>query len=168
MVDYFVGIADLLGLPKSVAVVYGVIFASPRPLSFGELNARLDLSAGSISQGLRFLRETGAIRTAEPRSGTGRAEAGRTRRAGEGGPPREYYTPEVEMRKLVLHLIREKYEAHLAGGAGGLKTLAEQIPFEDKDEHQAIRNRLLYLQTWHRKLGALLPVLKTMLALGIG
>ena len=59
VVDFFVDAADLLGVPKSVAVRYGIVFASPQPLSFADIEARGTLSKGSISQGLRVLRKMG-------------------------------------------------------------------------------------------------------------
>lgn len=64
LVAFFVDAADMLGVPKSVAAIYGICFASPEPLSFAEIEARLDISKGSISQGLRVLREVGALRVA--------------------------------------------------------------------------------------------------------
>ena len=42
--------AVLLGVPKSLAAIYAVCFASPEPLSFTDVRERLDISAGSISQ----------------------------------------------------------------------------------------------------------------------
>ena len=51
LVGFFVDAADVLGVPKSVAAIYGVCFASAQPLSFGDIVARLDMSQGSISQG---------------------------------------------------------------------------------------------------------------------
>ena len=41
VVDFFVDAADLLGVPKSVAVLYGIVFASAQPLSFADIEARL-------------------------------------------------------------------------------------------------------------------------------
>lgn len=61
MVDFFVDAADLLGVPRSVAAIYGIVFASAVPLSFADIEARLDISKGSVSQGLRVLREVGAV-----------------------------------------------------------------------------------------------------------
>ena len=51
-VDFFVDAADLLGVPKSVAAIYGVVFASPVPLSFADIESHLGISKGSVSQGL--------------------------------------------------------------------------------------------------------------------
>jgi len=47
MVSFFVDAADLLGVPKSVAAIYGIVFASPEPLSFSKISARLNFSNGS-------------------------------------------------------------------------------------------------------------------------
>ena len=44
VVGFFVDAADLLGVPKSVAAIYGIIFASPQPISFASIEARLDIS----------------------------------------------------------------------------------------------------------------------------
>ena len=62
VVAYFLDAADLLGVPKSLAVIYGICFASTDPLSPAEIRARVDLSAGSLSQGLRFLTGLGGDR----------------------------------------------------------------------------------------------------------
>jgi len=51
VVAFFFDAAEILGVPKSLAAIYGVCFASPEPLSFSEVQERLDISAGSISQG---------------------------------------------------------------------------------------------------------------------
>lgn len=65
LVSFFTDAADNLGVPKSVAAIYGICFASPEPLSFSDINERLDISSGSVSQGLKVLREVGALRVAE-------------------------------------------------------------------------------------------------------
>jgi FlaA1/EpsC-like NDP-sugar epimerase len=50
LVAFFLDAAEMLGVPKSVAAIYGVCFASPLPLSFADIEERLDISKGSISQ----------------------------------------------------------------------------------------------------------------------
>ena len=49
VVAFFFEAAEILGVPKSLAAIYGICFASPVPLSFSEVQERLDISAGSIS-----------------------------------------------------------------------------------------------------------------------
>jgi len=64
IVELFGPAADVLGIPRSIAAIYAVIFASPRPLCFADVENRLGLSKGSVSQGLRVLRNVGAIQIA--------------------------------------------------------------------------------------------------------
>ncbi|MEN9813955.1 MAG: hypothetical protein RL479_2641 [Verrucomicrobiota bacterium] len=40
VVSYFLDAADLLGVPKSLALIYGICFASPEPLSPADLKQR--------------------------------------------------------------------------------------------------------------------------------
>ena len=51
----------LLGLPKSIGLIYGAVFASSKPVEAGQICKKLRISRGSVSQGLRFLKELGAI-----------------------------------------------------------------------------------------------------------
>ena len=67
VVAFFTEAAGLLGVPKSVAAIYGLTFASPEPLTFAQIEERLDLSKGSVSQGLRVLREIGALKVVQPK-----------------------------------------------------------------------------------------------------
>lgn len=55
VVSFFVDAADLLGVPKSVAAIYGLCFSSAEPLSFADLDDRLDISTGSISQPVKIV-----------------------------------------------------------------------------------------------------------------
>src|SRR5947207_5057055 len=63
IIDFFVQLSRLLGQPRSLAEIYGLLFISARPLAMDHLIERLHLSKGSASQGLKFLRSIGAART---------------------------------------------------------------------------------------------------------
>lgn len=148
LVDFFVEAAGLLGVPKSVAAIYGIVFASPVPLSFAEIEARLDISKGSVSQGLRLLKEVGALK--EVSSAADRAEL---------------FSPDLEMRKLVAHFITNRLQMEFDAGKGRLSQIAKSVPGRNA-EAEVLRNRVKKLQTWHDKAGALLPVARTFLKLG--
>ena len=60
-IDFFVRMAGLLGVQKSTAEIYGFLYVCPEPVGFPEIERRLALSKGSVSAGLRFLREHGMI-----------------------------------------------------------------------------------------------------------
>lgn len=149
VVDFFVSMADLLGVPKSVACIYGIVFASPQPISFAEIEQRLDISKGSISQGLRVLREVGALK--EVSSDTDRAER---------------FTPDLEMRKLIARFLENRLKKQLDTGSARLTTLQRALPTSRSADVDVLRKRLRSLQAWHSKARALLPVANTFLKLG--
>ena len=62
VIGLFVQISRIIGQPRSYAEIYAVLFLSPEPLTMDDLIERLGISRGSASQGLTFLRKTGAIR----------------------------------------------------------------------------------------------------------
>src|SRR5579862_6810142 len=61
-VALFVQLCRLLGQPPSLGEIYGLLFVSARPLPLDELIARLAISKAYGSQGLKFLRNFGAVR----------------------------------------------------------------------------------------------------------
>src|SRR2546422_6670826 len=62
IIDLFVQLSHLLGQPRSLAEIYGLLFISARPLAMDDLIERLHMSKGSASQGLKFLRSVGAVK----------------------------------------------------------------------------------------------------------
>jgi len=151
VVDFFVDAADLLGVPKSVAVLYGVVFASPQPLSFADIEARVTLSKGSISQGLRVLREMGAIKEVS-------APADRS----------ELFTPDLEMRRLIQRFLEQRLQKQLDAGKSRLGDLQRALPDLEKSHAETLRSRIEQLQSWHEKARALLPIARTFLKLAPG
>ena len=63
--DMFADIVSALGIPKSIGQIYGLLYASATPLSFSDIVERLEISKGSVSQGLQLLRSLGAINVAD-------------------------------------------------------------------------------------------------------
>ncbi|MFM8231936.1 MAG: GbsR/MarR family transcriptional regulator, partial [Chthoniobacterales bacterium] len=57
----FADLAELFGNPRSYGQIYGLLFARETPLTMEEVARRLDISQGSISQGLRQLEAFGAV-----------------------------------------------------------------------------------------------------------
>jgi DNA-binding transcriptional regulator GbsR (MarR family) len=148
VVDFFLEAADMLGVPKSVAAIYGIVFASAAPLCFADIESRLDISKGSVSQGLRVLREVGALGVvANP------------------GDRREFFTPDMELRKLVQRWLVERLQKQLVAGSNRLTALNRSVPTLDRVHQHALRQRLKYLKSWHDKTTKLLPIAKTFLAL---
>jgi DNA-binding transcriptional regulator GbsR (MarR family) len=148
VIAYFVDAAGLLGVPKSLAIIYGVCFASAEPLSPAEIRARVDLSAGTLSQGIRFLTGLGALREASVP-----------------GERAARYEPDVGLRKLLLHYLEDRVEAQLDAGHARLKTLKGCVP--GRGAHaKLLRSRVAALTGWHSKSRALIPLVKGALRLG--
>lgn len=146
VVEFFVTTAELLGVPKSLAAIYGIVFASPAPLSFADIGARLDLSKGSVSQGLRVLREVGAL-----------TEVSKLE------DPAELFVPDFEMRRLIERYLAGRLDPQLKSGRNRLDMLQSRLSALSEDDRKPLGVRLKKLQRWHARTRALLPVIRSFL-----
>ena len=62
-IDFFVRLMRLLGLPRSVGEIYGLLYFTPSALTMDQIASRLEISIGSASQGLKTLRSLKAVKT---------------------------------------------------------------------------------------------------------
>lgn len=142
----FSGFLHVFGAPKSVGAIYGLLFASPEPLCFGDIVTRLGVSKGSVSQGVTFLRQSGAIKVvviADDR--------------------REFFEPELGLRRLASGLINEKIQP-LAGETKLAVARLKKHAGEARVERNGFQlGRIRQLETWHRQLGRALPLVQTIL-----
>jgi DNA-binding transcriptional regulator GbsR (MarR family) len=104
----------------------------------------LKISKGSASQGLRALRQLGAVSSVfEP------------------GDRKERFVAEIRLRKLVGGFLREQADPHLDKGVGRLKQI--ESPFRKFGEHGLLAKRSPQheiLSGWHRQMSRLLPWVK--------
>ena len=63
VIDLFINAAISFGLPKSYGQIYGLLFCRDESLAMDEVMQLLKISKGSASQGLRALRQLGAVCT---------------------------------------------------------------------------------------------------------
>ena len=149
LVDHFAELAAMLALPRSYGQIYGLLFASPQPLSFTDIVERLDLSKGSVSQGLHALREVGAIHPAEGSDWR-----------------REHFVAEAELRPLIGGFLRGTIQPQLKQGLDRVERLRSryraQLVSHDGDG-KALLDRLERLRGWHRKGGTVLPIISRVL-----
>jgi hypothetical protein len=156
-VDFFAELAQALSVPRSLGQIYGLLFASPDPLSFTDIVERLDISKGSASQGLQLLRSLGAVRGAN--------DSGGSKHSGDGR--REQFVPELGLRPLIGGVLREKIEPLLGAGNTRMRRLREcarQAP--NIPGAKFSMGRVKQLETWRRQLGLLLPLVKNFLISG--
>jgi DNA-binding transcriptional regulator GbsR (MarR family) len=142
----FSGFLHVLGVPRSIGAIYGMLFASPEPLCFTDLVARLDASKGSVSQGLAFLRQSGAVQVvAIP------------------GDRREFFEPELSLRRLASGLIQEQVQPLARETPVALARLRQHAANAQGARRDFQLERIEQLEIWHRQLGRLLPVIQTIL-----
>ena len=141
-VEHFSRLAHVFGWPKSIGQIYGLLFGSPRPLSFSDIVELLGISKGSVSQGLRTLREIGAISLATQQD------------------RREHYVPETELRKLIACFLQVSIGPQLKNEARRLEVFNARhgaLFASAGDDARVLRARLAKLQSWHRKSAAVFP-----------
>jgi DNA-binding transcriptional regulator GbsR (MarR family) len=147
-VEFFAEAVQALGIPRSIGQIYGLLFASPEPLSFTDILEQLSVSRGSVSQGLQALREFGAVRSAESCGGR-----------------RELFEPELQLRALLSGILREKVNPILHNGTTRLKRLREHATKAPSPSGKKfVLERLRKIESWRRRTGLLLPTLNLVLS----
>ena len=147
MVEIFVRAAGLIGLPRSIGEIYGVLFCAERPLAFDDLVDRLGISRGSVSQGLKLLRQLGAVKLHYVV-----------------GSRKDHYEPELSMKRLVHGFVRDQFSPHLDSGKARLSQVDAAIQAEPDAALRAhAQRRLNTLATWQRRTLKLMPIVMAVL-----
>jgi DNA-binding transcriptional regulator GbsR (MarR family) len=148
-INYFVRLMNLLGLPRSVGEIYGLLYFSKSPLSMDEIVKRLGMSLGSASQGLRTLRSFKAIRTTYVM-----------------GDRKDYYIAETEFRNLIGSFIREEIMPHLDSAGQRIGNMEQHLAvMNDKDDKGFLQARIKKLSRLKKGAAAVLPTLSGLLKL---
>lgn len=161
IVAVFVDLVVLLGLPKSVGEIYGLLFASVQPLAFSEIEQKLGLSKGSVSQGLRTLRGVGAIREAAVEAGSVAVEEAK------GSARVSRWEAVLELRQIVSSLLKDRLTPNLQSQDAHLERasacLDEFTLGSNPAQIRVLKQRLDKLQTWQSRARTVLPVVGKML-----
>ncbi len=149
VIAVFVDGVRVLGLPRSVGEIFGVLFVSREKLSLDDIVALLGISKGSASQGIRLLKSLGAVREAE---GNGSAER------------RTYYEPAVELKRLVGGFIREQIRPHLESGKSKIGQISQSASaLRDPARRDFLNDRIDRLEQWMRSGSRVLPIVQKLL-----
>lgn len=143
VIEIFVRLGRLLGAPKSVGQIFGLLFVSPEPLALDDVIRRLAISKGSASQGLKLLRSLGAIR---PRSVP--------------EDRREHFVAETELRHLLSGLLREQVAPHLESGEERLIGISRRLSAAPTADGSQLKHRVEKLKNWHQQARQLLPLVQ--------
>jgi len=141
IIDLFVQVSRLLGQPRSLAEIYGLLFISARPLAMDDLIERLHMSKGSASQGLKFLRSVGAVKMVY-------MPADR----------RVHYEAVAELRNLTTRFLREQIVPHLDAGQARLERIGGIVKQLPANERARLNGRVTMLQSWGKRGKRFLPL----------
>ena len=146
-IDLFIHSVQVLGLPRSIGEIYGFLFAQPQPQPMEILIRRLGISVGSASQGLRLLKNIGAVKaTFHP------------------GDRREFFSAQTELRKLVVGLIKERIQPHLDNGEARIELMLQSSRKLPASERAVLLRRVEILRNWRGKTARALPFIVRVLA----
>ena len=135
VVQLFAQFAYALGQRRSVGEIYGLLFVSHLPLPFDDLKERLQLSSGSTSQGLTWLRELGAVREVEmPQQ------------------RRTYYEAVAELRNLAGNFLRRQVATQFGDSGARLDRIAEHAQVLTGPARTHALARVKLLENWTLKL----------------
>ena len=146
-IDLFIHSVQVLGLPRSIGEIYGFLFAQSRPQPMEILIRRLGISVGSASQGLKFLKNIGAVKmTLHP------------------GDRREFFGAQTELRKLVVGLIKERIQPHLDNGEARIELMLQSSRKLPAGDRAILLQRVEILKSWRGKAAKALPFIVRLLA----
>jgi DNA-binding transcriptional regulator GbsR (MarR family) len=146
VIHLFVQFARALGQPRSVAEIYGLLFASEKPLSMDTLIERLNLSKGSASQGLKYLQDLGAVRTVY-------VAADR----------RTHYEAVAELRNLAGRFLRQQILVHFEDSGSHLDRIEAQTQKLSDEQRRHVNERVKLLRRWEQRGRRILPFVLKML-----
>ena len=145
-IDFFVRMMSMLGMPKSVGEIYGLLYFSPSALSMEHIVKHLGISIGSASQGLKTLRSLKAVRTSFVP-----------------GDRRDHYLAETEFRRLFSNFIKEEIMPHMDSAKERIERMESSLPPLSNEAEEFYKIRIEKLKRLTRAGGRLLPALAGLL-----
>ncbi len=146
-IDFFVRLMSMLGMPRSVGEIYGLLYFSQDSLPMDQIASRLGISIGSASQGLRTLRALKAVKTAYV-----------------AGDRRDHYFAETEFRRLFSTFIKDEIMPHLDSAKERISRMEKSLP-EGGEDQEFYLVRIEKLRRLTKASGRLLPALSGLLKL---
>ncbi len=146
VIALFVNGVRVLGLPKSIGEIYGLLFISPDPLALDVIVRKLQISKGSVSQGLRFLRNLGAVKPVYV-----------------SGDRRDHFTAVAELKKLANGFIKGELNPNLESVAIRLNELKAMAENDISPNADFFQERIRRIGNWRRRGGMLLKIVNRFL-----
>jgi len=153
LVGIFADLAEMFGNPRSYGQIYGLLFARETPLTMEEIARRLDISQGSISQGLRQLEAFGAVVKEKP-----------------DGSRQALYSAKLEMKLLISGFLKERVIPRLESTESRVEEMRRTLEADkhvlDESFLETANHRLGRVAKWHRSARTILPLARKILGGG--
>jgi len=111
---------NMMGMPRSVGEIYGLLYFSEKPLPMDAVASRLGISIGSASQGLKNLRALKAVQSTYV-----------------AGDRRDHYIAESEFRRLFSNFIKDEIMPHLESAKERILRMEKLIDSSDVEVENA-------------------------------
>ncbi|MDG1139817.1 MAG: hypothetical protein P8N49_09900 [Opitutales bacterium] len=147
-IDFFVRLMSLLGLPRSVGEIYGLLYFNHDSMCMEQIASKLAISIGSASQGLKTLRSLKAVKTSYVP-----------------GDRRDHYLAESEFRRLFSSFLKDEILPHLESAKDRISRMEESLPVENQEQSEFYNIRIEKLKRLTKTSGRLLPALAGLLRL---
>jgi DNA-binding transcriptional regulator GbsR (MarR family) len=145
-IDFFVRMMSMLGMPRSVGEIYGLLYFSRSPLPMDQIVSRLGISLGSASQGLKTLRSLKAVRSSYVP-----------------GDRRDHYLAETEFRRLFSNFIKEEILPHMESAQDRITRMEDSLSELNAGDDEFYKIRIEKLKRLSRAGSRLLPALAGLL-----
>ena len=139
-IDLFISFMKLIGLPKSVGEIYGLLFVAGAPLNAEQITERLQISAGAASQGLKLLRSFGAVRSVYVP-----------------GDRRDHFTADLDLSTFASAFIKEELNPRLENAAERIERMEQLAKDLKGEEREAAFKRIERLRHWMERGRKMMP-----------
>jgi DNA-binding transcriptional regulator GbsR (MarR family) len=137
LASYFCRMADTISVPRSVALIYHILYLSKEPMSFAEVVQRSGCSKASASTGLKLLERIRGVEVVILPDDR-----------------RTFYRAELSLRRLVAGFIHENF---LSGVEAGQRILDSPTSLPESELSPLLAERLESLRNWHQFLREAIP-----------
>jgi len=143
---------QLLGVPRSIGQIFGLLYLSAKPLSLDEIARQLAISKGSASMGTRQLVEWGAIRlVAAPRD------------------RRDYYETVTDLAGFIRGSYSNFVKPRILASGGRLDSIQAGLEEDLRsgaitaEEHEVCAQRLRDMMAIQKRISGWLPLAERLL-----
>lgn len=139
-IEMFISFLKLIGLPKSVGEIYGLLFVAPEPLTMDDLIDRLKISLGAASQGLKLLRSVGAVKVVYTP-----------------GERKDHYVADLELSKFAAAFIKEELNPRMQRAMERIGRMEAEARAMDPEGRKIAFQRIERLKHWMERGQKMMP-----------